>query len=113
MLRAPESRLWFLTDMGSRTSQAELKRNVAFADRLRAARTLAGFQTHKEAAAALGIEAERYRRWERAETEPSIDILEKISVVFAVSLDTLIKGRAAREPETFRVRDEEQKKISR
>lgn len=65
----------------------------AFAQRLVAARRLAGYDTQEAAAAALGMpEAETYRRWERAETEPSIAILLKICNVFNVTADQLIRG---------------------
>lgn len=43
-------------------------------------------------AARLGIEAERYRRYERDETEPDIETLAKIRRITGVSLDHLVAG---------------------
>lgn len=78
--------------MGARRSQAAILIRDGFAKRLAAARIMAGFETQEDAAKALGIESERYRRWERAETEPGLDKLVNISKIFQVSLDLLMLG---------------------
>lgn len=43
-------------------------------------------------AAAIGLEAQTYRRYELAETEPNLDTLRKIREVTGISLDVLIYG---------------------
>ncbi len=43
-------------------------------------------------AAALGLEAETYRRYERGETEPSLAVLARVRDVTGVSLDYLVAG---------------------
>ena len=62
-----------------------------FALRLKMARERK-YQTATAAAEAIGLEAETYRRYERAETEPDISTLSKLAEVFDVSTDYLIRG---------------------
>ena len=95
--------------MGARRSQAAITIREGFARRLKASRELAGFETQEDAAKALGLEAERYRRWERGETEPALDKLFEIGKVFKVSVDLLIFGNVH---ESFRDRDATRKKVS-
>jgi transcriptional regulator with XRE-family HTH domain len=66
----------------------------SFARRLRAARIANGFDSMRELAASLGIEEARYGRWERAETEPDLEMLMKLRSALSISLDVLICGRA-------------------
>ena len=63
-----------------------------FAQRLAQAREQAGYEYRIEFARALGVEKETYNRWERAETEPDITSLRKISQIANVSLDFLLLG---------------------
>ena len=63
-----------------------------FAERLRAARITAGYKKAKDLAAAIGIESERYRMWERGDREPDITHLVKIAAKLDVSLDFLLRG---------------------
>jgi transcriptional regulator with XRE-family HTH domain len=49
-----------------------------FADRLRAARLARGFRTAKSFAQRLNIDQNTYTRYERAEAEPSIAMLDRI-----------------------------------
>ena len=95
--------------MGARRSQAAITIREGFARRLKAARELAGYVTQEDAAKALGVQAERYRRWERAETEPAIDKLVEIGKVFKVSVDLLIHGNVH---DAFREREVPRKKFS-
>src|SRR5690348_17334580 len=92
LLREPPTGVCLTNGMGARRSQAAINLREGFARRLAMARELAGYKTQEDAAKELGIEAERYRRWERAETEPAIDKLVDISHKFRVSLDVLIRG---------------------
>lgn len=50
--------------------------------------------TTAEFAAVLGVEAGRYRRYERAETEPPFWLLVAIQRVTGASLDWLVSGSA-------------------
>ena len=68
-----------------------------FARRLRALRravaSRAGHEINQQAMAeSLGLEAERYRRYERGEAEPSLDVLIALRQVTGVSLDVLVAG---------------------
>ena len=82
--------------MGKPTKSA--KERPAWAKRLEAARLLTNMD-QKTFAAALGVQAETYRRWERGETQPGLENLVKIRAVAGISLDMLIAG------ETFTARD--------
>ena len=65
---------------------------IEFAQRLKIVR-----RKHYEYAAggarALGIEDETYRRWERAETEPSIENIQKICAEFQCGADFLVLNK--------------------
>jgi transcriptional regulator with XRE-family HTH domain len=71
---------------------------AAFGRRLRALRKAYGAGVGdtdygpKLFAAALGIDSERYGRWERGEMEPPLGELANIGKVTGVSLDMLIRG---------------------
>jgi DNA-binding XRE family transcriptional regulator len=65
---------------------------VAFALRLAALRTSYGCEEQKEFAEKLGLASETYRRYERAETEPNLETLDKIRELTGVSLDYLVSG---------------------
>ena len=60
---------------------------------------MAGYPTMKAMAEALGIEHETYRRWERAETQPDIPKLVRISALLNISLDFLILGKPQAVPQ--------------
>ena len=66
---------------------------VGFAQRLKMARTAAGYETAAEGARALGIEAATYGRWERAETEPNLAAINAICTAYKVSSDFLVLNR--------------------
>lgn len=76
--------------MQVRKAPARVK--IEFARRLQAARIAAGYDTMRDFATALGVSEHRYRRWEAAETEPSIYWLMRISHETGTSLDVLISG---------------------
>ena len=71
---------------------SDLHARRRFAKRLRAARVMRGFETQKAFAAEVSLEPETYRRYERAETEPTIGSLVRISHRLDVTLDFLIAG---------------------
>lgn len=48
--------------------------------------------TQKQVANALNVVESCYANWEQGRTEPNIDMLRKLSVIFKVSLDDLING---------------------
>ena len=74
-----------------------------FARRLRELRVPRGFRTARSLATALGIDENRYTRYERAEVEPDLGLLMKICEVLALTpndllLDVAVAGHQA----TFR-----------
>lgn len=73
-------------------SPTDLRARERFAKRLKAARVMKGFETQKDFAEEVGLEPETYRRYERAETEPTIGSLIRISHRLEVTLDFLIAG---------------------
>lgn len=65
----------------------------AFGRRLRATRITAGYEEAADFAADLGIGAPRYRKYERGESVPPLDVLESIVRTTGRSLDWLLLGR--------------------
>ncbi len=61
----------------------------AFAKRLRALRVPRGFRTARSFAEKLGIDENRYTRYERAEVEPDIALLIRICQALAITPDEL------------------------
>jgi transcriptional regulator with XRE-family HTH domain len=61
-----------------------------FAKRLKSMRMENGFQRARYFAKALGIEENRYTRYERAEVEPSLTLIHKICEVLRVSPNELL-----------------------
>ena len=88
--------------MSTATKRAASAARQAFAARLQALRQTYGVSTgrpllsREEFAAMLDLEGETYRRYERAETEPSLRVLTKIREVTGVSLNSLIAGEIDR-----------------
>lgn len=88
--------------MSNATKRAAIAERQAFASRLQALRQTYGVTigrpllTKEEFAAMLGLEGETYRRYERAETEPSLRVLTKIREVTGVSLNSLVAGEIDR-----------------
>ena len=48
--------------------------------------------TQRQVADNLGVVESCYANWEQGRTEPNIDMLRKLSVIFNVSIDDLING---------------------
>lgn len=48
--------------------------------------------TQKDVAQKLGVVESCYANWEQGRTEPNIEMLRKLAVIFKVSLDELING---------------------
>ena len=63
---------------------------VEFARRLRQFRTERGFAHAREFARVLGIEENRYTRYERAEVEPSLTLIHRICVTLQVPPSDLL-----------------------
>jgi transcriptional regulator with XRE-family HTH domain len=61
-----------------------------FAKRLKSMRVQSGFERARYFAKALGIEENRYTRYERAEVEPSLTLIHKICEVLRVSPNELL-----------------------
>jgi len=62
-----------------------------FCKNLKEARKLSGL-TQKQVAMALNVVESCYANWEQGRTEPNIDMLRKLGIVFNVSIDDLING---------------------
>lgn len=75
-----------------RKTKTPKQQRAGFAQRLALVRRYVGYDTMAGFARAIGVEEETYRRWERAETEPPLHILERIHKVANVSLDFLVAG---------------------
>jgi transcriptional regulator with XRE-family HTH domain len=70
---------------------------AVFARRLRELRVPKGYRTARSFARALGIDENRYTRYERAEVEPDLALLLRICEVLAVTPnDLLIEAMSAR-----------------
>jgi transcriptional regulator with XRE-family HTH domain len=67
-----------------------------FAKRLKTMRMHSGFERARYFAKALGIEENRYTRYERAEVEPSLTLIHKICEVLQVSPNELLGFAEAR-----------------
>lgn len=63
-----------------------------FGKRLRAARIVAGYETADDVADALKIEPPRYRKYERGEALPPIDVLEDLCRLLDQDLSFLLRG---------------------
>jgi len=62
-----------------------------FCENLKCARRTIGF-TQKQIAMRLGVVESRYANREQGRTEPNIDMLRKLCVIFDVTADELING---------------------
>lgn len=62
-------------------------------ERLREARLLAGFQNAEDLAKAIGQHPAAYRKYERGESVPPLDILEKIRKAIKRDADWILLGR--------------------
>lgn len=48
--------------------------------------------TQREVAAKLNVVESCYANWEQGRTEPNIDMLRRLGIIFGVSIDELING---------------------
>ena len=74
-------------DQATNRSEARLD----FAERLRALRIPRGFRTARSFAKALGIDENRYTRYERAEVEPDLGLIRRICEILHVSPADLLQ----------------------
>lgn len=65
-----------------------------FARRLRELRVLRGFRTARSFARELSIDENRYTRYERAEVEPSLDLIQRICQLLDIGPNELLGGPA-------------------
>lgn len=72
-----------------------------FAKRLKDIRTLRGFDRARYFAETLGIEENRYTRYERAEVEPSLTLIQKICETLSVTPNELLGFSEFRPDGTF------------
>jgi transcriptional regulator with XRE-family HTH domain len=71
---------------------------LQFAKRLKNMRIEGGFQRARYFAKSLGIEENRYTRYERAEVEPSLTLIHKICELLRVSPNELLGFAGHKEP---------------
>ena len=62
-----------------------------FCENLKETRKLCGL-TQKQVAIALNVVESCYANWEQGRTEPNIEMLKKLGLIFNVSIDDLING---------------------
>jgi transcriptional regulator with XRE-family HTH domain len=66
------------------------KARARFASQLRRLRVQKGFTTARQFAGAIGIDENRYTRYERAEVEPSLTVLLKICETLGATPNDLL-----------------------
>jgi transcriptional regulator with XRE-family HTH domain len=66
---------------------------IVFASRLKQLRIMRGYNTARMFSDALGIEQNRYTRYERAEVEPSLTMIDKICQMLDVMPNELLGYR--------------------
>ena len=79
-------------DISTPQKQTVRKIRSAFGRRLEQLRLDCGYDTQAAFAILLGVEAARYGRWERGETQPNIETLSRLQVVTNACLNKLIVG---------------------
>jgi len=67
-----------------------------FADRLRDARVAKGYKSAAKFAHAIGREEHTYRHYERGESEPDYETLERICHLLEITPNDLLPGAAER-----------------
>jgi transcriptional regulator with XRE-family HTH domain len=71
---------------------------IDFARQLKATRIARGFAYARHFAAALGLEENRYTRYERAEVEPSLSIIPRMCATLGVTPNDLLAPSEGAEP---------------
>jgi transcriptional regulator with XRE-family HTH domain len=79
------------TRLGMARPTKSAKDRTPFAQRLETTRLRTGLSM-EDFASAVGLKAERYRRYERGETEPNIQTLTKIRQLTKINLNFLVAG---------------------
>lgn len=72
---------------------AQPKFRKAFAKKLRAHRTLRGFDTARDFSAAFGIQENTYTTWERGESLPNLEQFLKICWLLGITPNDLLLPR--------------------
>ena len=75
---------------GTRPTGVKSQARLDFAHRLRELRVPRGYRTARSLAKALGIDENRYTRYERAEVEPDLALIRRICAVLAISPSDLL-----------------------
>ena len=65
--------------------------DMKFCKNIKSIRRLCNF-TQKQVAIRLGVVESCYANWEQGRTEPSIEMLRKLGVIFNIDMETLING---------------------
>jgi len=92
----PEDAGRTMCPMGRGVTPSRIKKELA--DRLKAARLTAGYDTHQKAAAALGVHVDRYRKWESGRTPIPAQYVQPVCSLFGVDANYLfgVEPRVAR-----------------
>ena len=65
--------------------------DIKFCNNLKEVRKACGF-TQNQVAKCLNVVESCYANWEQGRTEPNIDMLRKLGIIFKVDIDVLING---------------------
>lgn len=77
-------------------------KNYEFANRIYKLRTSQGL-SQKELSKVLNISNKAISKWETAEAMPSIDMLEKLSEIFNISIDELVKRKNTNNKQIYKI----------
>ncbi len=67
-----------------------------FGKRLRACRIAAGYESAAAFSSDLGVQEERYRKYERGQSVPPLDVLQQACAMLDKSADFLLFGKSDR-----------------
>jgi len=76
--------------MDDQASPSRSEARAFFAERLRTLRVPLGYRTARSFAKALGIDENRYTRYERAEVEPDLGLIRRICALLSVTPNELL-----------------------
>jgi transcriptional regulator with XRE-family HTH domain len=78
--------------MGRGTTPARFRQTLA--DRLRSARIVAGYETQLQAAQALGVGMDRYRKWESGRTPVPAQYIPAVCELYGIDANYLFSVEA-------------------
>lgn len=81
-----------ISPMGRGVTPARFR--AALADKLRSARVVAGYETQQQAATALGVGLDRYRKWESGRTPIPAQYVPVVCELFGIDANYLFSVEA-------------------